>query len=80
MKIALYIENGLEQIVLTPETDTEKGILRKLHEDDRTMEICVGSFYVCEGGWVRFEHHVGKATDDQSTMIVLHKTEARGER
>ncbi len=25
MKIALYIEDGLEQIVLTPESDTEES-------------------------------------------------------
>ena len=75
MKIALYIEEGLEQIVLTPETDTEKGILRKLHDDDRTLSVYAGSFYVCQGGWTRFEHHPGFVKDDQSTMIVLHKKE-----
>lgn len=32
MKIALYIEDGLEQIVLTPETETEKGIIGKMHD------------------------------------------------
>ena len=35
MKIALYIEDGLEQIVLTPQTPTEKAILGKLHETSR---------------------------------------------
>ena len=33
MKIALYIEDGLEQIVLTPEGDTEKAILGKLEAE-----------------------------------------------
>jgi hypothetical protein len=32
MKIALYIEDGLEQIVLTPETETERGIIGKLSD------------------------------------------------
>ncbi len=32
MKIALYIKDGLEQIVLTPETETETAILGKLHD------------------------------------------------
>ena len=75
MKIALYIEEGLEQIVLTPETDTEKGILRKLHDDDRIMSIWAGSFYACEGGWIRGSTYLRDAKDDESTIIRLHKKE-----
>lgn len=64
MKIALYIEEGLEQIVLTPETSTEKGLLEKLHAG-REMSIHRNSFYRTVGGFVR------QSTDDVSTMIVL---------
>ena len=39
MKIALYIEDGREQIVLTPETDTERQILNKLHDGGRTLSV-----------------------------------------
>lgn len=67
MKIALYIEDGLEQIVLTPESDTEKGILNKMHDGSRSIEVKKGSFYECRGGWVR------SSADDTSTMIVLRK-------
>jgi hypothetical protein len=67
MKIALYIENGLEQIVLTPETDTEKGIVGKLHDGSRTVSIKKGSFFECRGGYVR------NGANDDSTMIVLHR-------
>lgn len=35
MKIALYIDDGVEQIVLTPETETERGIVGKLHDGSR---------------------------------------------
>lgn len=66
MKIALYIEDGLEQIVLTPETDTEKGILGKLH-DGRQLNIVRGQFYECRGGWVRENGGI------DSTMIVLRE-------
>ena len=52
MKIALYIEDGLEQIVLTPDTDTEKSILAKLLEP-RSFEVKKGNFYHCQGGWMR---------------------------
>lgn len=66
MKIALYIEDGLEQIVLTPETVTEKGIVGKLHDARTQAAIHRGQFYHCQGGWVRH----GDKTDD-STIIVL---------
>jgi hypothetical protein len=65
MKIALYIEDGIEQIVLTPDGDTEKAILSKLHEGGRAIAIHRGSFYSCMGGWIR------QGVEDSSTMIVL---------
>ena len=67
MKIALYIENGLEQIVLTPETDTERGILGKMHDGDRELSIKQGGFYECRGGWTR------QGDGDRSTMIILRE-------
>lgn len=67
MKIALYIEEGREQIVLTPETNTEKSILAKMHEpNSRVMSIRKGSFYECLGGWIRH-----RPADDESTIILL---------
>lgn len=79
MKIALYIEDGLEQIVLTPETKTESDILAKLDADDRTLSIKHGSFYECQGGWLRHTaasfssgmYSPSERRDDKSTMIVL---------
>ena len=77
MTIALYIADGLEQIVLTPESDTEKAILGKLHDGSRSLSILKGSFYECRGGWVRHKQHVihtayGRSEEnDDSTMIVL---------
>lgn len=79
MKIALYIEDGLEQIVLTPETETEKGILGKLSDGSRELSIKHGSFYKCLGGWTRFSEASytssmlshSERRDDESTMIVL---------
>lgn len=65
MKLALYIEDGLEQIVLTPESDTEKGILGKLHDSSRELSIKQGEFYPCQGGWTR--HGVS----ENSTIVVL---------
>lgn len=67
MKIALYIEDGLEQIVLTPEGDTEKGILGKLHDGTRSLSVLRGSFYGTRGGWIRY------GENDESTMLVLRR-------
>lgn len=77
MKIALYIEDGLEQIVLTPESDTEKGILGKMHDGSRELNIKKGSFFSCQGGWIRHGVHFSSDTfgrsdtNDESTMIIL---------
>lgn len=80
MKIALYIEDGLEQIVLTPQSDTEKAILGKLHDGSRTMTLAKGSFYECRAGYERYTPHWqsyaygGSSGGDESTMIVLRPT------
>ena len=71
MKIALYIEDGLEQIVLTPESETEAGILAKLHDGEREIQILKGAFYSCAGGWVR---HADR--EENSTMIVMRNINA----
>ena len=69
MKIALYVEDGLEQIVLTPETETEKAIVGKMHDEERELSIHQGSFYGCQGGYMR--HPTDGTRDDKSTIIVL---------
>lgn len=71
MKIALYIEDGVEQIVLTPETETERGIVGKLHDGSRELSIRQGSFYQCRGGWIR------QSENDDSTIIVLRAAEVQ---
>ncbi|MGX9980686.1 hypothetical protein [Methylobacterium fujisawaense] len=77
MKIALYIEDGLEQVVLTPENDTEKAILGKMHDGSRDLTIKRGAFYACMGGWVRQpqvyhgEFGTSRNREDDSTMVVL---------
>lgn len=73
MKIALYIEDGLEQIVLTPQTETERAILAKV--DERSMEVKHGGFYECNGGWMRHSPLDFSSTDtsNRSTILVLRK-------
>lgn len=69
MKIALYIEDGLEQIVLTPEGETEKRVLGMLHDGSREMSVVRGGFYFCHGGWMR------ESGEQISSMIVLRRRE-----
>lgn len=70
MKTAFYIEDGREQIVLTPESDWEKSVLRLIHNGDRAMTIKQGSFYECNGGWTR---NYSTPQSDTSTIIILDK-------
>lgn len=69
MNIALYIEDGRSQIVLTPQSDHEKallGELKNMYENGRgNLAIRHGEFYPCQGGWTR--QREGTA----STMIVM---------
>jgi hypothetical protein len=75
MKIAYYVEDGREQLVLTPETELEKKMLSLL-DGDKDIKIYKGSFYGCQGGWTRQTtrypslHGVG-TEDDTSRIIVL---------
>jgi hypothetical protein len=65
MKIALYIEDGREQIVLTPENDPEKKLLDLIGKDTRSVRIYRGGFYRCQGGWTR------QSSETDSAIIVM---------
>ena len=64
MKIALYIADGLTQVVLTPETNHEENVV-KLLSDKGVEWIKHGSFYETNGGWIRH------SDADRSLMLVL---------
>lgn len=53
MKTAIYIEDGIVQLVLTPQNDWEKNALRSFEGGRPKAEIFTGSFYDCRGGWTR---------------------------
>lgn len=65
MKIALYIEDGLEQLVLTPEGQHEKSLLGLLSSGRRELSIRQGQFFENVAGYVR------QGSSPESTMIVL---------
>jgi hypothetical protein len=69
MKIAFFMEEGLEQIVLTPESKYERDMLGKLHDGTRVLSIVRGRFFENMAGFVRRD-----STGD-STMLVLRSQE-----
>ena len=65
MKMALYIEDGLNQFVLTPETDTERRLVDELHARRGDIKMHKGSFYGCRGWWTR------QGADDSSLILAI---------
>lgn len=63
MKIAIYIEDGTTQLVLTPENEWEKKVVNSIPLDSSDISLLRGSFYECAGGWVR------QKKDDESLII-----------
>jgi hypothetical protein len=69
VKVAIYIEDGTTQIVLTPETKFEKATLEHMHSPGHSLSVFRGSFYACQGGWYR------NGTNDDSTMLRIDRIE-----
>lgn len=74
MKIALYIADGLEQIILTPEDDGEKAILGKL-TNGYSLSVKTGQFYVGRDGGIH-SAPAGYSSARDSTYIFLVKPKA----
>jgi hypothetical protein len=72
MKTAIYIEDGVVQLVITPESEFEKNALSGFHEKPLEAKFFVGAFYDCRGGWVRqtryYNGPYGEA-EDQSLIL-----------
>ncbi len=53
MKTAIYVADGVTQLVITPETTFEKESLDLFENKPLSVKIMSGSFYECQGGFVR---------------------------
>lgn len=79
MKTAIYIEDGVTQIVLTPESDWEKKAISQLEQQKFQAALFAGEFYDCRGGWVRQKEYVPQYTygydahRDYSLMIRIER-------
>ena len=66
MRTAIYIDDGVLQIILTPETDFEKSLVKQYSNTNMSVSIKKGKFYSCVGGWIRTDSY-----EDESLMIIL---------
>ena len=53
MKTAIYIEDRIVQLVVTPESEFEKNALTSFENKPLEVKIFSGTFYDCRGGWTR---------------------------
>jgi hypothetical protein len=84
MKTAIYIEDGVVQLVLTPEGEYEQQIIKAFGDRLKEVKVFNGTFYDCRGGWVRqsayrppnglYAHSYDRSSDD--TSLILRVSEA----
>lgn len=65
MKTAIYIQDAVLQLVLTPETKWEENALDQLKDKELSVKFFRGEFSDCRGGYVK---HFSEASV-QSLMI-----------
>lgn len=81
MKTAIYIEDGVVQLVITPQTEFEKNALTSFTEKPLDAKIFDGAFYDCRGGWVRqAEHFPNSRKSDRSLIIQIKNNEGGSEK
>lgn len=78
MKTAIYIEDGVVQLVLTPESAFEKNAVASFAEKPMSVQVFSGAFYDCRGGWVRMKEHYPELNtytreqkEDQSIILRI---------
>jgi hypothetical protein len=75
MKTAIYIEDGIVQLVITPETEFERNALSSFQEKPLGVKLFAGSFYDCRGGWVRqsdyYPSHAVQRNEDRSLILTI---------
>lgn len=73
MKTAIYIEDGVVQLVLTPESDFEKNAIASFQDKPTETQIFSGAFYDCRGGWARQSayYHPMHGVDNNSDRSLI---------
>jgi hypothetical protein len=72
MKTAIFIEDGVVQLVITPENEFEKNALKSFEAKPTETKIFHGSFYDCRGGWVRQKRYYdGPYGESEDQSLIL---------
>jgi hypothetical protein len=74
MTTAVYIKDGVVQLVLTPENQWEEDAIKSFEERGAVeTEIYRGQFYNCVGGWTRWKRQSGYGDDGDRSLILRTK-------
>ena len=81
MKTAIYIDDGVLQVVLTPQTETDRKVLDVLEESDGEMKISRGQFYDCQGGYFRegWPSNFAKETNLSNHALIVRIEKIKSE-
>lgn len=79
MKTAIYIEQGVVQLVLTPENQWEQSTLASFSDKPLGVKIFNGTFYACAGGWIRQNHNWGSGYREEAHSLILRIEDAKQE-
>ncbi|KKL87348.1 hypothetical protein LCGC14_1935610 [marine sediment metagenome] len=69
MKTAIYIEDGLTQLVLTPETDFESHIVQQVEKGGQEVKVHSGEFFRNQANYI--VHPIGWKSRDESLIITM---------
>ncbi|MBY4730755.1 hypothetical protein K6V90_09445 [Cupriavidus pauculus] len=84
MKTAIYIEDGVVQLVLTPQSEFERSAIGSFSKKTLGVQIFNGEFYDCRGGWARQKAHYPNtygysASENDCSLILRIETAKEGE-
>ncbi len=80
MKTAIYVEDGVVQLVITPENEFEKNAVSMFNGKDLDVKLFDGTFYDCRGGWVRQQSYYpnsqsfGGRKEDKSLILRVNES------
>lgn len=70
MKTALYMEDGILQLVITPETEFETKTVDMFSNKHADVTFKKGQFYACQGGYIRHNDY-----PTHSSLFIVARTE-----
>ena len=84
MKTAIYIEDGVVQLVITPESEFEKNAISTFREKPLEAKLFDGSFYDCRGGWImqsaHYSHYQSYDDNHKDKSLILTIREDEGKK